>query len=80
MKVAGLGPKRIHTLHEQLGIVTIGDLKRATLEGRISALRGFGKKTEQLIIDELGNQERDLNGSSSMLRKRLPFPSSITSR
>ncbi len=53
MKVGGLGPKRVHALHAQLGIATVPELKKAALDGRVSGLRGFGKKTEQMIIKEL---------------------------
>jgi DNA polymerase (family 10) len=57
MKVAGLGPKRVYVLHRQLGITTLSDLRKAALDGRISTLRGFGKKTEQMIIDELAEHK-----------------------
>ncbi len=60
MKVGGLGPKRVRALHEQLGIAGVTDLRQAALEGRISGLRGFGKKTEQMVIEGLRetNEER----------------------
>jgi DNA polymerase (family 10) len=57
MSVAGLGPKRVHALHEQLGLATISDLKKAALHGRIRSLRGFGKKTEQMIIADLAGRK-----------------------
>jgi DNA polymerase (family 10) len=60
MSVAGLGPKRVHALHEQLGVATISDLRKAALRGRVSALRGFGKKTEQMIIEELAGRKEGL--------------------
>ena len=56
MKVAGLGPKRVYALHKELGINTIEDLKKAALEGRISSLRGFGRKTEQMVIEEFSRR------------------------
>ncbi len=54
MRVAGLGPKRVHALYETLGISTMQQLKEAASKGAISELPGFGKKTEQAIVEELG--------------------------
>jgi DNA polymerase (family 10) len=56
MKIAGLGPKRVQMLRDRLGIANVDDLKKAATEGRINRLRGFGKKTEQMIISEVGGQ------------------------
>ncbi len=53
MKVQGLGPKRVKILYEKLRIRSIDDLKRAGRSGKIRELSGFGKKTEQLIMQRL---------------------------
>lgn len=53
MNVAGLGPKRVHILHEKLGISTTGDLKAAAQGGKIKELKGFGPKIEQLVLEGL---------------------------
>lgn len=49
MKLPDLGPKRIQTLHKELGIKTLEDLEKAANEGKIRELEGFGKKTEEKI-------------------------------
>lgn len=49
MSVPGLGPRRVKTLYEQLGIQTLEQLVRAAGDGRISAVPGFGKRVEQRI-------------------------------
>ncbi len=54
MRVFGLGPRRIKTLHEKLGIKTPEELEAAARNGRIKELPGFGRKTEQSIIEGLG--------------------------
>ncbi|MDA8164251.1 MAG: DNA polymerase/3'-5' exonuclease PolX [Desulfobacteraceae bacterium] len=54
MKTAGLGPKRIKMIYDQLGITTVEELHRAAAEGRISALRGFGQKIERQILEGTG--------------------------
>lgn len=52
MKVSGLGPKRVAILYKELGITTLTDLAQAAEQGRIQALGGFGKKTEQRILED----------------------------
>ena len=59
MKIGGLGPKRVRALYEQLGIATISELKEAALGGRIRALRGFGKKTEEMVLEELREEDEE---------------------
>lgn len=53
MNVAGLGPKRVHILHEKLGITTTEDLKAAAQAGKIKELKGFGPKIEQAVLEGL---------------------------
>jgi DNA polymerase (family 10) len=58
MKIAGLGPKRVHLLHEKLGIKTAQDLQEAARLGRIKAIKGFGEKIEQQILGSLAQITR----------------------
>jgi len=58
MKMPGLGPKRVRTLHEKLGITTLEELKMAAEKGKISQLRGFGKKIEQVVLEEIGRVKK----------------------
>ena len=58
MKMPGLGPKRVHTLHEKLGITTLEELKMAAEKGKISELRGFGKKIEEMVLGEIGQVKK----------------------
>jgi DNA polymerase (family 10) len=57
MKVPGLGPKKVHVLHEKLGITSLEQLRDAAKEGKIEDLPGFGRKTEDSILDELGRMK-----------------------
>ncbi len=52
-RLAGLGPKRVRVLHEELGIRDLTELERAARKGRIRELAGFGVKTEQRILQAL---------------------------
>lgn len=56
--VSGLGPKRIRTLHERLGIETPEQLRAAAEAGRVAALPGFGPATQRRILDGLGFVDR----------------------
>lgn len=53
MKIEGLGPKRVKALYERLQIRSTEDLERAARSGAIRMLRGFGTKTEELILQGL---------------------------
>lgn len=57
MKVAGLGPKRVKAIYENLGVADLKSLKAAAEKGKVRALEGFGKKTEQSILEELEDVE-----------------------
>jgi DNA polymerase (family 10) len=52
--VPGLGPRRVRTLHEQLGIETLSGLREAAEAGRLRALPGFGPAIEGQVLDGIG--------------------------
>ncbi|MDD5671759.1 MAG: helix-hairpin-helix domain-containing protein, partial [Candidatus Omnitrophica bacterium] len=49
-RVPGLGAKRIKVLYEKLKIKSVADLEKACLENRLSALEGFGAKSQGKIL------------------------------
>ena len=51
LRIPGLGPKKAATLHTQLGISTLEQLQAACEAGRVQELKGFGAKTEQMILE-----------------------------
>lgn len=51
LQIPGLGPKRVQTIHKKLDISSLGDLQKAAREHRIRELSGFGKKTEESILE-----------------------------
>ena len=55
--IPGLGGKKIKVLHAELGIVDIASLQAACEDGRVAALKGFGKKTAEKIITGIKNRE-----------------------
>ncbi|ADV46214.1 DNA polymerase/3'-5' exonuclease PolX [Nitratifractor salsuginis] len=50
LKIEGLGPKKVKTLYEKLGIGSLEELKKAAEEHKIRELPGFGEKTEEKIL------------------------------
>lgn len=57
MNVPGIGPKKIGIIWRELGIADIPQLLTACREGRLSSLKGFGKKLEQNIIEAIDYQQ-----------------------
>ena len=53
LKLPNLGPKRVRILYKTLKIKTLAQLSSAARKGRISALDGFGPKTEKAILEAI---------------------------
>ena len=53
MKIPGLGAKRVYALYTDLGVTSVEDLREKARKGEVRNLSGFGKKTEQKILDEI---------------------------
>src|SRR6056297_2558309 len=51
--VEGVGPKTVGSLYDELGITTLDELEAAAEAGEIQAIKGFGAKTEQNILDNV---------------------------
>jgi DNA polymerase (family X) len=68
MKVSGLGPRKVLTLHNQLGISSRQELEKAAKAGRIREVPGFGEKTEHAIIVSLERQASRTREEEGRLR------------
>ncbi|MFK9091240.1 DNA polymerase/3'-5' exonuclease PolX [Bacillus salipaludis] len=55
LQLPGLGGKKIAKLYKELGIVDVSSLKEACEAGKVQALAGFGKKTEEKILSAIAN-------------------------
>jgi DNA polymerase (family 10) len=51
LRLPSMGPKKVKALYEQLGIKSLEDLKDACQQDRVAALKGFGSKTQQKILE-----------------------------
>jgi DNA polymerase (family 10) len=50
LRIAGLGPKRINTIYDQVQVTSIAELEQACKDDRVAHLPGFGKKTQDKIL------------------------------
>ena len=50
LRVPGLGPRKIVAIRKALGIETLDALEQACRTGQLSALKGFGSKTQATIL------------------------------
>ena len=57
IKVSELGPKRVMAIHAELGITTIDELEKVARDGKLQELEGFGKKTEEKILQAIERQQ-----------------------
>ncbi|WP_406568161.1 helix-hairpin-helix domain-containing protein [Algoriphagus halophytocola] len=53
LQIKGLGPKKVKTLWEELGITSTHELMEACQSGKVAKIKGFGEKTQNTIIANL---------------------------
>ncbi|MGM0628147.1 MAG: helix-hairpin-helix domain-containing protein [Candidatus Fermentibacterota bacterium] len=53
LRVSGLGPRGVQTIHEELGVTDLDGLRKAAEQGSIAELSGFGEKTQARILEEV---------------------------
>jgi DNA polymerase (family 10) len=58
LEISGLGPKKVASLYQNLGIKTINQLRQACLDGKLRDLDGFGEITEQNILRGISLMEK----------------------
>jgi DNA polymerase (family X) len=53
LRIKGLGPKKIAVIWTELGIESLGELEYACNENRLVALKGFGAKTQESVLQNI---------------------------
>lgn len=53
LKIKGLGPKKISLIWKEMGIENIGELLYACNENRLLLYKGFGKKTQDNVVESI---------------------------
>jgi DNA polymerase (family 10) len=51
LRLPGIGPKKVKSLHDELKIDSIPQLQAACEAGTVAELKGFGKKTQDKILE-----------------------------
>jgi DNA polymerase (family X) len=69
LEIPGVGPRKVKTLHEKLGIETIEQLEAACKSGKVAELAGFGEKTAENICE--GIERRRMYASKHLLTDSL---------
>lgn len=69
LEIPGVGPKKIKTLHDKLGIQNVEQLEAACKSGKVAELDGFGEKTAANICE--GIQLRHTYASKHLLSDAL---------
>ncbi|PWT91429.1 MAG: histidinol-phosphatase, partial [Acidobacteria bacterium] len=75
LRVPNLGPKKIKALHDKLGIASLKELESACQENKLVDLKGFGKVTQDKILDGIKIATASLG--SHLLGKILPIACEI---
>lgn len=53
MQIKGLGPKKVRTIWQEMGIESVGELEYACHENRLAAFKGFGQKTQEAVLQNI---------------------------
>ena len=51
LRIPGVGPKKVFALHKELSVDTVAKLEAACVAGQVAALKGFGAKTQDRILE-----------------------------
>jgi DNA polymerase (family X) len=55
----GVGPKKARRLWQELGVTSLAELEAAGREGRIAGLAGFGERSQERILQALGDYKQE---------------------
>lgn len=77
-RIQEVGPKTAMELYRKLKIKTVHDLERAAKAGRVSKLAGFGKKSEEHILQSIAFQKQ--NTGRRIIHEVLPLARSIVEK
>src|SRR5512140_886874 len=79
VQIPGLGPRKAVILIRELDVTSLDDLEKAAKEGRVRGLKGFGEKTEQMILEGIP-KVRARHGARKPLWETRPFAEQLLER
>lgn len=53
LQIKGLGPKKVRSIWQEMGIESVGELEYACNENRLSSFKGFGQKTQEAVLQQI---------------------------
>ncbi len=81
LRIPGVGPKKVNAIYDQLHVNSLDELTRALQEHKVAVLPGFGKKTEDKILQGIAflSQYADRHLFSEVEALALPIQESLAS-
>jgi DNA polymerase (family 10) len=80
LRIQGLGPKAVNRLRAELGVTGMEGLRAALAAHKVSALKGFGKKSEEKIADALARLDAQGSIDRTPISVALPLAERIVVR
>jgi DNA polymerase (family X) len=80
LRVQGLGPKAVNRLRAELGVTGIDDLRAALAAHKVSALKGFGQKSEEKLAQSLARLDEQGPIDRTPISVALPLAERVVVR
>ncbi len=77
LTLSGIGPKKVRALWTELDVDSLAALEAAARAGRVSELRGFGKKTEERILASIERRKSGRKFAPSVRSKSSTVPAPL---
>ncbi len=61
LRIPGVGPKKINVIYDQLHVTSIAELEQACKDDKVAHLPGFGKKTQDKILQGISFVQQHAN-------------------
>jgi DNA polymerase (family X) len=75
LQIKGLGPKKIAVIWTELGIESLGELEYACNENRLVALKGFGAKTQESVLQNIAYFKQNIG--FYLWAEAIPFANAL---
>jgi DNA polymerase (family 10) len=80
MRLPGVGPKAVKRLRAELDVQSLDDLRAAIAAHRLSALKGFGEKSEAKIAEAIARLDAEGAAKRHPISVALPIATRIVAR
>ena len=80
LRIQGIGPKAVHRLRSELGVLSIDDLRQALAGRKLRDLKGFGAKSEEKLAHALARLDEQGSLDRTPISVALPLANRIVAR